>query len=143
MKSDIFLEVNNLNTFDNQTIDLFADNISYKEKGIQLSNLDFGNTTFRLDSKFIDECRKAVQERGYLEDEIPFDGIEKPYERIQIVFKNCKFCNFITKEQIIKDDILFDYDEVSDNLRIKKNIIFYNLFFSDKVTKFTIFKNNL
>jgi len=124
LKHDIFIDVNSLDTFDNEQLFLNEDHIRYKEKGIQFSNIDFGNSTFRLDSYFIYKCRDKVQENVFLEDDHPFDSTEKPYERIQVVFKNCKFCNFITKEQIIKDDILFDYDEVSDNLRINKFIVF-------------------
>jgi len=112
----IYKDVLDLDDFDFNTLDFIDINqVSYKENGIQFRNQDFSNKTFRIDSKFIERCKKEIRERRLLTD---VDII------LDVEFKNCHFCNIIIKEKVINANILFDYDEQNTNFEIKKFILF-------------------
>ena len=117
MKNSIYRDVSDLSEFDFKQLDFIHPNISFKENGIQFIDQDYSNKTFRITEDFIKKCMNEIKENKLL-----IDNDESA--KIEVNFKNCKFSNFIIKEQKIKASIFFDYDEKSKNLEIQKFIIF-------------------
>lgn len=117
MENGIHRDVLDLEEFDFTKLDFTHPSASFKENGVQFINMDYSNKTFRITEDFIKQCVQEIKNNGLL-----IDNDESA--KIEVNFKNCKFSNFIIKEQNIKADILFDYDEKSQNLEIQKFIIF-------------------
>jgi hypothetical protein len=125
LENFIYRDVLNLKDFDFKKIDFNnLKQVNYDENSIQFKNIDFENYTFRLENKFIDKCRCEIDEHQKAMDRKSLNNEDGSYTKVKIVFKNCKFSNFIIKEKFIKDNISFDYNEKSNNLRIAKFIIF-------------------
>lgn len=129
MKLQIFEEVNDLVAFDNENfINLYIDHFNFKENGIEISFLDFGNTTFRLDDDFIQQIRNAIDTEQKAHKKPSLITQNETYIKVDIVFKNCKFSNFMIKEQNINDNIFLDYDADYNHkgmkLQIHKLVIF-------------------
>lgn len=114
MEDGIHRDVLDLDEFDFTKLDFTHPNASFKENAVQFINMDYSNKTFRITEDFIKQCMQNIKNNGLLID-------DDESAKIEVNFKNCKFSNLIIKEQNIKADILFDYDE---NLKIAKFIIF-------------------
>jgi len=112
----IHRNVLDLEEFNFTELDFTHPNASFKENGVQFINMDYSNKTFKITEDFITQCIKAIENNELLID-------NDKSTKIEVNFKNCKFSNFIIKDQNIKADILFDYDEKSNNLEIAKFII--------------------
>lgn len=125
MENNIYLDVNSLSTFNYSNFcNTYSENIAYKENGIQISCIDFSNTTFRLDNKFIEQCRQKIDEEQQSMGCKSLKNEDGSYTKVEIVFKNCKFSNFIIKEKNIYDHIFIDNNEDGINLEINKLILF-------------------
>lgn len=114
MENGIYRDVLDLEEFDFKTIEFTHPNVSFKENSIQFIDQDYSNKTLRITENFIQQCQNIINKNSFLSNS----------DKIEINFKNCKFSNIIIKEQNIKADVLFDYDENSKNLEIQKFIIF-------------------
>jgi hypothetical protein len=106
LENGIHKDVLDLEEFDFTKLDFTHPSASFKENGVQFINMDYSNKTFRITEDFIKQCVQEIKNNGLL-----IDNDESA--KIEVNFKNCKFSNFIIKEQNIKADILFDYDEKS------------------------------
>ena len=139
--------INNQNkelvTFDlKDFINIYENHFRFRKDGIEISCLDFGNTNFILNIDFINQFRMAVNARRKafsLPELQGQDSVLKKYEKIDIVFKNCKFTNFTVNEQIIQDNIFIEFDindEEVKNLQINFMRIssskFYGKFYINK-----------
>ncbi|GGD34253.1 hypothetical protein GCM10012288_05290 [Malaciobacter pacificus] len=101
----------NLKTFDIQNFtSSYSEHIRFKKDGIEISCVDFNNTNFSLDAHFINQCRKAVNQERQNFSLLELSSHNETYEKIEIVFKNCKFANITVNEQIIRDDIFIEFD---------------------------------
>lgn len=102
---------NELNIFDTtKFLTTYSDHFKFKKDGIEISYLNFGNTNFSLDSHFVNQCRKAVNVERKNFDLHELSSNNDTYEKIEIVFKNCKFTNVTVNEQILKDHIFIEHD---------------------------------
>jgi hypothetical protein len=109
LENGIHRDVLDLSEFDFKQLDFTHPNVSFKENGIQFIDQDYSNKTLRITKDFIEQCQNKINENDLLTNS----------DKFEINFKNCKFSNIIIKEQNIKADILFDYDEKSQNLEIQ------------------------
>jgi len=126
----------------NDFINNYSNHFRFKNDGIEISYLDLANTNFILNTDFINQCRKAVNEERKslslpnLQEE---DSVLKKYGKIDIVFKNCKFTDFTVTGQIIKDNVFIEFDINDEEIKnLQMNFMrisaskFYGKFYINK-----------
>lgn len=97
---------------------IYSNHLRYEKNGIEISLVDFGNTNFVFNEKFVNKCRNIINEyRKSVDFNELSDGING-YDKIEIVFKNCKFTDITINEEIILDDIFLENDIEDKNLDI-------------------------